>query len=108
MSRTLPGTGTTGSSTRTSAGARSPSASSPSSSTTRSSRCRRSTTSTTLEFEHTLHSVRDGFAINYGAAGVGAEVIANRFGVGPMGDCIECKYEEFFLTSWAVGHPRWS
>lgn len=54
---------------------------------------------------HTLHSVRDGFAINYGTAGVGAEVLANRFGVGPMHDCTECKYEEFFLTSYAVGDP---
>lgn len=56
-------------------------------------------------FEFTLHSVRDGFAINYGTGGVGAEIIANRLGVGPMADCVECKYEEFFLTSWAVGDP---
>ena len=63
-------------------------------------------------FQHTLHGVRDGFGINYGVAGVGAEVIANRLknaqggiGVGPMADCIECKYEEFFLTAWAVGDP---
>ncbi len=55
--------------------------------------------------EHTLHSVRDGFAINYGTGGIGAEILANRLGVGPMFDCIECKYEEFFLTSWAVGDP---
>ena len=54
---------------------------------------------------HTLHSVRDGFAINYGTGGVGSEILANRFGVGPMADCNECKYEEFFLTSWAVGDP---
>jgi hypothetical protein len=56
-------------------------------------------------YEHTLHSVRDSFAINYGTDGAGAEVIANRLGVGPMWDCVECKYEEFFLTSWAVGDP---
>lgn len=56
-------------------------------------------------FEHTLHGVRDGFAINYGTAGVGAEIIANRFGVGPMWNCTECKYEEFFLASSAVGDP---
>jgi manganese oxidase len=56
-------------------------------------------------FEHTLHSVRDSFAINYGTDGAGAEVIANRLGVGPMWDCVDCKYEEFFLTSWAVGDP---
>ena len=54
---------------------------------------------------HTLHSARDAFAINYGAAGAGAEVLANRFGVGPMHECTECKYEEFFLSSWTVGDP---
>ena len=54
---------------------------------------------------HTLHSVRDGFAINYGSGGVGAEVLANRLGVGPMHACVDCNYEEFFLTSWAVGDP---
>jgi hypothetical protein len=53
----------------------------------------------------TLHSVREGFAINYGTGGAGAEVLANRLKVGPMHDCTECKYEEFFLTSWAVGDP---
>jgi len=57
------------------------------------------------DFAHTLHSVRDGFAINYGTGGIGAEIIANRLGVGPMKDCVDCKYEEFFLTSWAVGDP---
>ena len=55
--------------------------------------------------QQTLHSVRDGFAINYGAAGAGAEILANRFGVGPMKDCTECKFEEFFLSSWSVGDP---
>lgn len=54
---------------------------------------------------HTLHSVRDGFAINYGTGGVGAEILANRFNVGPMHECTECKFEEFFLSSWAVGDP---
>lgn len=53
----------------------------------------------------TLHSVRDAFAINYGTGGIGAEILANRLGVGPMADCTECRYEEFFLTSWAVGDP---
>ena len=52
-----------------------------------------------------LHSVRDGFAFNYGTGGAGAEIVANRLGVGPMWNCPECKYEEFFLTSWAVGDP---
>ena len=54
---------------------------------------------------HTTHSTRDAFAINYGTGGIGAEILANRLGVGPMYDCTECKYEEFFLTSWAVGDP---
>jgi hypothetical protein len=57
------------------------------------------------QFEHTLHSGRDAFAINYGTAGIGSEVIGNRLGVGPMYDCDECKYEDFFLSSWAVGDP---
>ncbi len=52
-----------------------------------------------------LHSVREGFAINYGTGGAGAEIFANRINVGPMWNCPECKYEEFFLTSWAVGDP---
>ena len=47
--------------------------------------------------KHTLHSVEDKFAINYGVAGVGAEILANRLGVGPMFNCTECKFEEFFL-----------
>lgn len=57
------------------------------------------------QFEHTLHGGRDAFAINYGSAGAGAEVLANRRGVGPMAKCNECKLEEFFLSSWAVGDP---
>lgn len=55
--------------------------------------------------EHTLHSVRDAFAINYGTGGIGAEIIANRIGVGPVANCTECKYEEFFLSSWPLGDP---
>lgn len=55
--------------------------------------------------EHTLHGVRDGFAINYGTGGIGSEILANVLGLGPMWDCVDCKYEEFFLTSWAVGDP---
>jgi hypothetical protein len=54
---------------------------------------------------HTLQSVRDGFAINYGTGGIGAEILANRFGVGPMANCTECKYEEFFLSAWAMADP---
>jgi len=54
---------------------------------------------------HTLHSAQDKFAINYGVAGIGAEILANRLGVGPMFNCTECKYEEFFLSSWTIGDP---
>jgi hypothetical protein len=54
---------------------------------------------------HTLHSGRDAFAINYGTGGIGAEVLANRLKVGPMHDCPECMFEEFFLSSWTVGDP---
>ena len=57
------------------------------------------------ELVHTLHSVQDKFAINYGTGGIGAEILANRLGVGPMWDCTECKYEEFFLSAWTVGDP---
>ncbi|HEX6730263.1 MAG TPA: hypothetical protein VF074_09645, partial [Pyrinomonadaceae bacterium] len=53
----------------------------------------------------TLHSVRDAFAINYGTGGIGAEILANRFGVGPMAKCTECLFEDFFLSSYTVGDP---
>jgi len=52
-----------------------------------------------------LAPVGDVFMINYGSGGVGSEIIANRLGVGPMHDCLDCKYEEFFLSSWTVGDP---
>ncbi len=52
---------------------------------------------------HTLHGVRDAFMINYGSGGIGTEIIAARLGVGPMHDCINCAYEEFFLTAYTVG-----
>jgi hypothetical protein len=48
---------------------------------------------------------QDQFGINYGMAGIGSEVLANRLGVGPMANCPSCKFEEFFLTAWAVGDP---
>jgi hypothetical protein len=48
---------------------------------------------------------QDAFAINYGTGGIGAEIYANRIGVGPMGDCVDCKFEEFFLSAWSVGDP---
>jgi hypothetical protein len=57
------------------------------------------------QLKFTLGSVKDGFAINYGTGGIGSEIIGNRLGVGPMHECVECKYEEFFLTSWVVGDP---
>ena len=57
------------------------------------------------ELGHTLHGVRDAFMINYGSGGVGAEIIANRLKAGPMHDCLDCAYEEFFLSSFAVGDP---
>lgn len=53
----------------------------------------------------TLNAGFDGFAINYGTGGIGAEVYANRIGVGPMGPCVDCKFEEFFLSAWSVGDP---
>ncbi|HEX3451115.1 MAG TPA: hypothetical protein VHS97_22865, partial [Isosphaeraceae bacterium] len=54
-----------------------------------------------------LTAGNDQFAINYGSAAIGAEILANRLGVGPMGnaDAVDLKYEEFFLSSWAVGDP---
>jgi hypothetical protein len=55
--------------------------------------------------EYTLHGGRDAFSINYGTGGIGAEIIANRLGLGPMANCNECKFEEFFLSSWVVGDP---
>ncbi|HEX8245772.1 MAG TPA: hypothetical protein VF541_19825, partial [Longimicrobium sp.] len=59
--------------------------------------------STTFKF--TLHGGRDAFSINYGTGGIGSEILANRFGLGPMWRCNDCKFEEFFLSSWAVGDP---
>lgn len=49
--------------------------------------------------------VRNGFAINYGASGMGDILLANRKGIGPSANCQECLYEEFFLGSWANGDP---
>jgi hypothetical protein len=52
-----------------------------------------------------LNAGEENFAINYGTGGIGAEILANRFGVGPEGACPDCKFEEFFLSAWAVGDP---
>jgi hypothetical protein len=56
-------------------------------------------------FKHALADVKDGFAINYGTGGIGSEIIANRLGVGPEWNLTEGKFEEFFLSAWAVGDP---
>lgn len=58
-----------------------------------------------LETAEQLAGVGDGFAINYGASGMGSALLANRKGIGPAKDCAECLYEEFFLQSWANGDP---
>lgn len=47
----------------------------------------------------------DGFSINYGASGIVNEILANRLKIGPAADCPECKFEEFFLSSWPGGDP---
>src|SRR6202040_3815226 len=52
-----------------------------------------------------LNTAADNFGINDGMSGLAAEVLANRLGVGPLGDCVDCKFEEFFLSSWAMGDP---
>jgi len=57
------------------------------------------------EEDSPLSSLRDGMGINYGASGLGPMVVANRKGIGPSRDCVECKLEEFFLTSWVHGDP---
>ena len=55
--------------------------------------------------ENPVHAVRDNMAINYGSSSMGAILLANAKKIGPAKDCVECKYEEFFLTSWANGDP---
>jgi len=55
--------------------------------------------------DNPIAKLKDGMAINYGAAGMGAMVLSNRKGVGPSAECAECKLEEFFLSSWAMGDP---
>lgn len=54
---------------------------------------------------HTYHGIADMAGINYGASGAGAMVLANRAGIGPNADCANCKFEEFFMSSWANGDP---
>jgi manganese oxidase len=54
-------------------------------------------------FAYLLKGVRDKFMINYASGGIGTEILSNRLGVGPMHDCLNCAYEEFFLTAFTVG-----
>jgi len=54
---------------------------------------------------YTLAGVKDAFMINYGSGGIGSEIISNRLHTGPMHDCTDCAYEEFFLASQTVGDP---
>lgn len=58
-----------------------------------------------LATEFTLSGIGDGFAINYGASGMGTLLLANRKKIGPAKNCVNCAYEEFFLESWANGDP---
>ncbi|WP_437738871.1 multicopper oxidase domain-containing protein [Sorangium sp. So ce1335] len=58
-----------------------------------------------LELDEAFHGVRDGFGVNYGASGFGSILLANRARIGPSKECVECKYEEFFLSSWPNGDP---
>ncbi|HYH08130.1 MAG TPA: hypothetical protein VEK11_13820 [Thermoanaerobaculia bacterium] len=55
----------------------------------------------------------DNFGINYGTGAIGTEILSDRLNIGPTSGapgskqsaCVECKFEEFFLTAWAVGDP---
>ena len=47
----------------------------------------------------------DSFGINFGMDAIGPRVLANRVRIGPQSDCVGCKYEEFFLSSWPNGDP---
>lgn len=58
-----------------------------------------------IDIANMTQAGQDAFAINYGTGGIGAEIYANRIGVGPMGPCVDCKFEEFFLSAWSVGDP---
>ncbi|RMH15853.1 MAG: hypothetical protein D6696_19650 [Acidobacteria bacterium] len=53
----------------------------------------------------TIGAVSDTFGINYGFGGLGSPILANRLRVGPVSNCVDCKYEEFFLSSWPMGDP---
>src|SRR5262249_34951649 len=38
---------------------------------------------------NSLNAAADNFGINYGMAGLSAEVLANRLGAGPLGSCVD-------------------
>lgn len=52
-----------------------------------------------------LSGYTDRYALNYAGDGVANKVIANRLGLGPMGRCGTCRFEEFALSSWVSGDP---
>jgi len=68
-----------------------------------------------LQNEFFAHSIRDNMAINYGTGGIGAEIISygadeivganTHIPAGMAAKCNDCKYEEAFLSAWAVGDP---
>src|SRR5262249_61521933 len=47
----------------------------------------------------------DTFGINYGIAGIGNEILANRFGLGPTRDFPKCKFVESCFSSWPSDVP---
>lgn len=57
------------------------------------------------DMANTLQAGRDFFAINYGMAAIGPPIWANRIEVGPNYQCVTCRYEEFFLSSFPLGDP---
>ena len=69
------------------------------------SKARNASDKDTCGVTYALQAARDFFAINYGMASIGPEVWANRIKLGPMSQCATCKFEEFFLSSWAVADP---
>jgi hypothetical protein len=62
-------------------------------------------TQTSSQQASSLQAAEDNFGINYGMSGLSNEVLANRLGAGPLRRCVDCKFEEFFLSSWAMGDP---
>jgi hypothetical protein len=50
-------------------------------------------------------AAQDNFGFNYGMGALSPSVLSNRLEVGPAANCTDCKFEEFFLSSWALGDP---